>query len=233
MAKVEKNTIEDVLDWYRSQNIPKYTITQKMKWGKGYYDGSDIDEGIIKLQSDLEALKGSNIVNQNDYVLQLHKPSTAKSKTSDITYTITFDFSGEYSQSQIGSIPTFNQVGLTKRDLMDILDERDRQKELQQIDEEIEDLEEEQPSILAGAVNNLMQSPEIQSAIAAAVMNLPSIIGGIFKKAPVTTSLAGICDNKDINEVIEILYSKGVKIDHLRKLAEMDQAKIQMLISML
>lgn len=233
---VEKNTIEDVLDWYRSQHIPKYTITQKNKWGKGYYDGTSMEDGISKLQSDLEALKGSNIVNKNDYELHLLKTSTAKSKTPELKFAITFNFSGEYSESQIGAIPVFNQygnVGISKRDLIDILDERDRQKELQEIEEEVEELEPEQTSIIAGAVNNLMQSPQIQQAIAAALMNLPAQIGGLFKKQPVTTSLAGICDNKDVNEVIEILYSKGVKIEHLRKLAEMDQAKISMLISML
>lgn len=234
---VEKNTIEDVLDWYRSQHIPKYTITQKNKWGKGYYDGTSMEDGIAKLQSDLEALKGSNIVNKNDYELHLLKTSTAKNKTSsELKFAITFNFSGEYSESQIGSVPMFNQygnAGISKRDLIDILDERDRQKELQEIEEEVEDLEPQQTSIIAGAVNNLMTSPEIQSAIAAAVMNLPAMIGGFFKKSPITTSLAGICDNKDVNEVIEILYSKGVKIEHLRKLAEMDQAKISMLISMI
>jgi hypothetical protein len=234
---VEKNTIEDVLEWYRSQHIPKYTIMQKNKWGKGYYDGISMEDGIVKLQSDLEALKGSSIVNKNDYELHLLKTSTAKSKgTSDLKFAITFNFSGEYTDQQIGSVPMFNQYGsggISKRELIDILDERDKQKELQDIEDEVEDLEPEQTSIIAGAVNNLMASPEIQSAIAAAVMNLPSMIGGFFKKAPLATSLAGVCDNKDVNEVIEILYSKGVKIDHLRKLAEMDQAKIQMLISML
>jgi hypothetical protein len=234
---VEKNTIEDVLEWYRSQHIPKYTIMQKNKWGKGYYDGTSMEDGIVKLQSDLEALKGSSIVNKNDYELHLLKTSTAKSKgTSDLKFAITFNFSGEYTDQQIGSVPMFNQYGsggISKRELIDILDERDKQKELQDIEDEVEDLQPEQTSILAGAVNNLVSSPEIQAAIAAAVMNLPAMIGGFFKKAPVTTSLAGICDNKDVNEVIEILYSKGVKIDHLRKLAEMDQAKIQMLISML
>jgi hypothetical protein len=231
---VEKNTIEDVLEWYRSQHIPKYTIMQKNKWGKGYYDGTSMEDGIVKLQSDLEALKGSSIVNKNDYELHLLKTSTAKSKgTSDLKFAITFNFSGEYTDQQIGSVPMFNQYGLSKRELIDILDERDKQKELQEIEDEVEDLEPEQTSIIAGAVNNLIASPEIQSAIAAAVMNLPSMIGGFFKKAPIATSLAGVCDNKDVNEVIEILYSKGVKIDHLRKLAEMDQAKIQMLISML
>ena len=231
---VEKNTIEDVLDWYRSQNIPKYTIMQKNKWGKGYFDGSSMDEGLEKLQQDLEALKGTNIVNKNDYELHLHKTSTAKNKTtSDPKFAITFNFAGEYSEAQIGAVPMFNNAGLTKRDLLQILDERDKQKELEDIEEEIDDLQPEQPSILAGAVNNLMQSPEIQAAIAAAVVNLPSVIGGLFKKAPVTTQLAGVCDNKNVNEVIDILFSKGVKIEHLRKLAEMDQSKIQMLISML
>jgi hypothetical protein len=238
---VEKNTIEDVLEWYRSQHIPKYTIMQKNKWGKGYYDGTSMEDGIVKLQSDLEALKGSSIVNKNDYELHLLKTSTAKSKgTSDLKFAITFNFSGEYTESQIGSVPMFNQygsTGISKRELIDILDERDKQKELQEIEDEVEDLEPEQNSILAGftnSLNTLAQAPEVQQAFATGIISLASTIGSIFtKKAPLATSLAGVCDNKDVNEVIEILYSKGVKIDHLRKLAEMDQAKIQMLISML
>lgn len=227
LYKPEKHKISDIIEWYIEMNIPSFDITQKTKHGKGYYHGEDMEEGTAQLERILTALKGDD--NDNDYVLILNNDS-GKSK-STIQYCLTFDFKGEFQHNKIGSMPVYN-AGLTHSDIKAIAEEI-RKQDVEDIDEEIEDLPEEQPSIIAGAINQLIESPEIRSAIAAAVINLPSVIGGMFKKTPVATSLAGICDDKNLDEVISILYSKGVKIEHLRKLAEMDQSKIQMLISML
>jgi hypothetical protein len=95
------------------------------------------------------------------------------------------------------------------------------------IDEEIDDLEEEQPvntqSILAGFLNK----PEIQNVVIAALTGIASSF-----ITPKVTAVAGINEDS-VEDILNTLYSKGVKIEHLRKLADMPQAKIQMLISML
>jgi hypothetical protein len=65
------------------------------------------------------------------------------------------------------------------------------------------------------------------------------LISGLIQKfiTPSSTpvqSLSGVDDSDDeIINTINILFSKGVKLEHLQKLASMPQSKIQMLISML
>lgn len=225
LYKPEKHKISEILEWYLEMNIPAFDITQKNKYGKGYYYGSSIEEGYEKLERILESLKGED--NQNDYVLQLVSGSKGKAKTSDIMYCLTFDFAGEFSRNQVGAVPVFNN-GLSHNDIKAIAEEIRRQ-DVGEIEEEIEDLDPEPPSLLAG----IMNSPEVQQAIAATIINLPTMISGIFGKRQATTALAGICDDKNLDEVIQILFSKGVNITHLRKLADMPTDKIQMLISML
>jgi len=65
------------------------------------------------------------------------------------------------------------------------------------------------------------------------------LIAGLIQKfiTPSLTpvqSLSGVNDgDDDIINTINLLFSKGVKLEHLQKLASMPQSKIQMLISML
>lgn len=225
LYKPEKHKISDILEWYVQMNIPSFDITQKKAHGKGYYHGEDMEEGYIKLEELLTTLKGED--NTNDYVLQLNK-SKSKAAAGDIMYCLTFDFTGEFSRNQLGAMPQYNN-GLSHSDIKAIAEEIRRQ-DVGEIEEEIEEMEPEQPSLLAG----IMNSPEVQQAIAATIINLPALIGGIFnKKAPLATSLSGVCDNNNLDEVIQILFSKGVNINHLKKLAEMPKEKISMLISML
>jgi galactitol-specific phosphotransferase system IIB component len=225
LYKPEKHKIADVLNWYLQMNISSFDITQKKVHGKGFYHGDSMEEGLEKLDNFLTELKGED--NSNDYVLQLNT-TKSKTKTSDIMYCLTFDFAGEFKHN-VSGVPVQYNNGLSHNDIKAIAEEIRRQ-DVGQIEDEIEDLEPEQPSLLAGIMNN----PEVQQAIAATIVNLPALIGGIFgKKAPIATSLSGVCDDKNLDEVIQILFSKGVNITHLRKLADMPQDKITMLISML
>ena len=65
----------------------------------------------------------------------------------------------------------------------------------------------------------------------------PLVVGLINKwiqqpsQAP--RNLAGVETETSLEEILKTLFSKGVKIEHLKKLSEMSTDKIQMLISML
>ena len=202
LYKPEKHKISDILDWYIEMNIPSFDITQKKVHGKGYYHGNSIEEGLEKLEKLLITLKGDD--NQNDYVLQLVNNTKGKTKPSEIMYCLTFDFAGEFSHNQIGSMPVYNN-GLSHSDIKAIAEEIRRQ-DVENIEEEIEDLEPQPQNLLAGILNN----PEIQQAlavgIASVVGRIPDVIGGIFNKKPSVTSLAGVSDNKNLDEVIQILF---------------------------
>jgi len=85
-------------------------------------------------------------------------------------------------------------------------------------DEEDEEYQDNSMSFING-VNQALEHP---------------IIAGLLNKLinGKNVSLAGVNDI-DLDECIKQLYSKGVTIEHLRKLAEMPKTKITMLLSML
>jgi hypothetical protein len=72
-----------------------------------------------------------------------------------------------------------------------------------------------------------MANEQVQTMLVSAITGL---ISSMALKRPVT-SLSGI--EPDIEQILTTLYSKGVKKEHLQKLADMPTEKIQMLISML
>lgn len=66
------------------------------------------------------------------------------------------------------------------------------------------------------------------------IVNSPlvGLIIEYFKPKQTVTHLAGIEEN-DINTILNTLYSKGVTVDHLRRLSEYPKDKLTMLIKML
>jgi hypothetical protein len=94
------------------------------------------------------------------------------------------------------------------------------------LDEEDFEEEETQPTTPGSIIAGLLEKPEIINGITNFIMN---IAGNLT--TPKIKAVAGI--NEDINDILKTLYSKGVKVEHLKKLSEMPEAKIQMLISML
>lgn len=229
---IEKTTIKGIIEWYVNQNIPSYNITERLKFVKGAYSGSDMEEGIECLTKDLNSLgKDGNYINQNNYELQLFPVANAKSKKIPLVHAIKFNFSGEASPGTITGMPVmYNNNALTEDRLLKILEERDRIKELEDIDEEIEEAEPE--SFMSGIGRELLSDPNIRASIAAAALKLPSILSGIFQQ-PKVTALAGIKIDKNIDSILKVLFSKGVKIEHLEKLSQMEESKIQMLLTML
>lgn len=211
--KVEKHTIEGVLDWYQLQDCVSWVIYHKKPdFIKHHYKKNDADEALEHLQHCLHDLK-TDSTNTNEYVLRLDTKVKADKEKPHLIFKLNTDtnnigmIAGNYSPN--------NEI-LSRLNAI----------EARLIDDEIDDLEEEVPdtnSILAGFLNK----PEVQHVVITAIS---SIAGALI--APKITAVAGINEDSE-NEVLQTLYSKGVKLDHLRKLAAMPTAKIQMLISML
>ena len=87
-----------------------------------------------------------------------------------------------------------------------------------------EEAEEEASKSTIGA---LLEHPQVQQLLIAGVSKFLGVNG---------TAIAGVPDMTDTNEAIDILgqlMSKGVTIDHLKKLNEMSSAKLNSLLLML
>ena len=227
LNKVEKTTIQGVLHWYELHNICNWTILQKKDYVKYYYNGGDSEEAFNYLNDCLNDLKGDdNVNNCLDYILRLDSPGTKGKKVENLY--LMFNLTGEHKQVMPQGL-YYPGHSLSKNDIIQILDEYHKAKELEEIENEIE--EAEPKSLLSGFVEQTISNPQVQTAIANTIMALPGVLGAIFKKQPVqSVSLAGI-DN--INDILKKLYSKGVTNDDLALLADKDQATITMLLQML
>jgi hypothetical protein len=96
--------------------------------------------------------------------------------------------------------------------------------------EAMDELEgEEEEEAPKSPIDQMLSSPQVQEALIAGVMSLMS--GLMTKGAP--TAIAGIDDEAEAVEILRSLMSKGVTIDHLRKLNEMSSAKLSSLLFML
>lgn len=228
--RVEKTTILGVISWYEKQPGINWTILQKKDYIKFSYSGNDKDEATEYLNECLNDLKGDdNLNNCLDYNLRVDI-NKVKGKTAEAFY-LMFNLTGEHKQAMPGMPGMYySNNSLSKNDIIHILDEYHKAKELEEIENEID--EAEPKSFLAGFVEQTISNPQVQTALVNTIIALPAIIGGIFKKESVgpVTSLAGI-DN--INDILKKLYSKGVTNEDLALLASKDQSTITMLLQML
>jgi hypothetical protein len=98
-----------------------------------------------------------------------------------------------------------------------------RAERLAEMDEEEE--EEEQPATPSSILAGMLQQPQVQQMLIAALGNLV----GNFARPRV----AAVSGTQDIETTLQILFSKGVTADDLAKLAAMPETQITMLLSML
>jgi hypothetical protein len=208
---IEKNNVNDLLKWYKFQQINNWTIFSKKAENVKYTGSEDADESLERLKYALNDIKNSPAI-ENDYYLRCDPKNTKSQKP--IT---SFCFSTNVSNNVVAG---FNSGYATKNDIEDIK----RMIEAQEIEDEIDELEPEpKKDFIAGLLDN----EHIQTMLVSAITGL---ISNHLVKKPIVTSLAGV---DDLDTILQILFSKGVKLEHLKKLADMPEDKISMLIQML
>lgn len=210
---IEKNSVNGVLDWYEIQNVSNWVIYSHKPENVKYIGSEDPQESLEKLTYALNDIKTSPAA-ENTYILRCD-PKNSKIKEKPI---LSFCLNTNVSSSNI--IAGFNPGYATKNDI----DEIKRMIEAKEIEDEIDELEPEpQKNFLAG----LLENEQVQTMVISAITGL---IGSFIVKKPMVTSLAGV---DDLDSILQTLFSKGVKLEHLKKLAELPEEKISMLIQML
>jgi hypothetical protein len=212
---IEKNTVESVLDWYELQGICNWVIYQNKPEYNKYSGCDDENESLQRLQYALNDIKNSPASN-NQYILRCDPKSKTAKEKPHICFCL--------ADQQVQSISGFPQYMAGNYATKNDIDEIKRMIESREIEDEIDELEPDQPK---GLLAGLMQNEQVQTMLVSAITGL---ISSMALKRPVT-ALSGI--ETDIDQILTTLYSKGVKKEHLQKLAEMPTEKIQMLISML
>ena len=220
-ATAQLRNASAVLNWYNEQPQAAWKIFRFSVMAKnitGAYDGKSKDEGYEKLQTELSYISPDDY---NNFVLGLYNDKDKERVAPAINKVFVLN------EGPVGMIAGYgvsnNQAQINNEILNEIRALRaERLAEIEDEDEEEEEEEKTTPSsILAG----MLQQPQVQQMLIAMLGNLVSSF------AP--TKVQHVSGTQDLEQIIQILFSKGVTAEDLAKLAEMPQAQITMLLSML
>jgi hypothetical protein len=134
-----------------------------------------------------------------------------------------------YKQQARGTDPALLELLKEMREDAKLLreemaEERRIRAELEAADDD-DDVEEQAESAGLGAI---LGNPAVQQILTALVTNI-----GANMATQQPRAMAGVEDQPELNALVQQLLSKGVTVEHLRKLAEMPTIKIKSLLMML
>jgi hypothetical protein len=89
---------------------------------------------------------------------------------------------------------------------------------------------EEEDEAPKSPIDQMLSNPQLQETLIAGVM---ALVSGMITKGGTPTAIAGFGDETEPVEILQSLMSKGVTIEHLRKLDQMNNAKLSSLLFML
>lgn len=184
------------------------------------YCGDDMDKAVEKLEHWLDIYEKEKF--EQIVILKLHnEKEKAYTLKSPVLSQIYFKISDSKPVPQGNELNAYyiNEINTLRAELNAI-----KLRELPEADEDDEDDEDDEESETQRTINGVKE-----------IIEHPLIAGLIGKwingNQPVH-NLAGV-EHNTADEYVQMLFKKGVTLDHLRKLAEMPEAKIKMLLTML
>lgn len=96
--------------------------------------------------------------------------------------------------------------------------------------EEVEEDEEDKTAL--GKITTILDHPIVQQFAPILITGLASMFG-VKENQTNQIALAGIDPETELHEALNVLFSKGVTLDHIKKLSALPKEKITMLLSML
>jgi len=229
-------TIDEVINFYDAADGSEYKIYAGVNPTAQYLRYNYTGEKEIGRQELVNALTQlrNNIENYNPYLIQVISEGTTgrgrtKKETSPVLTSISFQLNRPQSY-----LPMQQMAGVGSPRTEMLLEKLVEQNQMLQSRiaaiEAMDELEEEEEEAPKSPIDQMLSSPQVQEALIAGVMSLMS---GLMTKGGAPTAIAGIDDEAEAVEILRSLMSKGVTIDHLRKLNEMSSAKLSSLLFML
>jgi hypothetical protein len=227
-------TIDEVVNFYDAAEGSEYKIFAGVNPTAQYLRYNFIGEKEIGRQELVNALTQlrNNIENYNPYLIQvISEGVTGRGKKKENPVLTSISFQLNRPQSML-PMQAMSGMGSPRTEmLLEKLVEQNAmlQSRIAAI-EAMDDLEEEEEEAPKSPIDQMLSSPQVQEALIAGVMSLMS---GLITKGGAPTAIAGIDDEAEATEILRSLMSKGVSIDHLRKLDQMSSAKLSSLLFML
>jgi hypothetical protein len=225
-------TIDEVLNFYDTAEGNDYKVYAGVNPSPQYlrYNFSgDKEIGRQELQMALTQLR-NNVENYNPYLIQVisdEKVSKGRKKEPILT-SISFQLN---RPQQFLPMNQMGNVGSPRTEML--LEKLVEQNALMQSRlsalESIGEMEEEE-EVEQSPLNAMLSNPQLQETIVAGIMGL---VSNMFTKTGAPTGIAGIDDTDEALKILHSLMDKGVTIEHLRKLDEMNSMKLKSLLMML
>lgn len=211
--------LDEVLEaFHKKSKSPYFSM-----WMKGQpvcqYTGDDMDDAIELITEEIELNKKRNVTHECELFLHTKKEKqyNRKSESYAVIGFRSFEINMIGTPVDPGGYNTYamhNELNIIKSQLAAL-------QATAAADPDDEDDEEDDDSMM-GSFNKLIDHPLVVG-----------LINRYMTGSGTVTALAGVDTNEGLQETINLLFSKGVQLHHLQKLAAMDETKIKMLINML
>jgi hypothetical protein len=228
-------TIDEVINFYDAADGSEYKIFAGVNPTAQYLRYNFTGEKEIGRQELVNALTQlrNNIENYNPYLIQvISEGSTGRGRTKKESSPVLTSISFQLNRPQ-QLMPMQSMAGIgsprTEMLLEKLVEQNQMLASRIAAIEALDEIEEEEEAP-KGPIDQMLSNPQLQEALIAGVMSLMS---GLITKGGAPTAIAGIGDEAEAVEILRSLMSKGVSIDHLRKLNEMNNAKLSSLLFML
>ena len=227
-------TIDEVINFYDAADGSEYKIYAGVNPTAQYLRYNFTGEKEIGRQELVNALTQlrNNIENYNPYLIQVISEGTTgrgrtKKETSPVLTSISFQLNRPQSY-----MPMQQMAGVGSPRTEMLLEKLVEQNQMLQSRiaaiEAMDEMEEEEAP--KSPIDQMLSNPQLQETLIAGVM---ALVSGMITKGGTPTAIAGIGDETEPVEILQSLMSKGVTIDHLRKLDAMSSAKLSSLLFML
>lgn len=221
-----------IMDWFdRNATSPYYSVWVNRKQLLFSWNDDDMEAGRSKLENDLYAIEQNN--NNDLLIIKLHPKKDKAGYITDKTpiYGSLVCRASELEKPMYGMQP-MGAIGYNSK-MENVLERVLETQNAILTKLNAEELEEEEEEEDKGVLGNILQSPQMQTLLMAGISKFLGIAG--TDNEAMAAGLAGIEDRQE-NEAIIILnslMSKGVTIDHLRKLDQMGTVQLKSLLAML
>jgi hypothetical protein len=221
-----------IMDWFdRNATSPYYSVWVNRKQLLFSWNDDDMEAGRSKLENDLYAIEQNN--NNDLLIIKLHPKKDKAGYITDKTpiYGSLVCRASELEKPMYGMQP-MGAIGYNSK-MENVLERVLETQNAILTKLNAEELEEEYEEEDKGMLGNILQSPQMQTLLMAGISKFLGIAG--TDNEAMAAGLAGIEDGQE-NEAIIILnslMSKGVSIDHLRKLDQMGTVQLKSLLAML
>lgn len=218
-----------VMDWFdRNATSPYYSVWADRKQLLFSWNDEDEVRGRNKLEDDLRAIEQNNV--SDLLTIKLHpKKEKGGFITDKSPINASLNFRPTELERSMYGMPQMAGMGYNSK-MENVLERVLETQNAILTKLNAEELEEEEEEEDKGVLGNILNSPHMQTLLMAGISKFLGI-SGMEQGA----GLAGIEEGNE-NEAILILnslMSKGVSVEHLRKLDQMSTVQLKSLLAML